>query len=282
MTHRTRRAVGGVAVVVVLLVTAGVLGVAWLRQQQHVPPLRFEQRCVAAVDDRSVVLTLDQAYYTAIIIGTAVRRDLGEPGATIAMATVYQETGIRNLDHGDRDSVGLFQQRPSQDWGTMEQIMDPWYSTNEFYDALVQIDGWQTGDVNDIAQAVQRSGHPQAYRQHEENARVLAQAFTGVAPRAVSCFDERADDGDPEAFGAELRRTYGDIASQRDGRRLILDAGSGEQAQALAAYAIVNAGRTGIEAVETDGHIWRSDQRRLPSWQTGSPVPADRVVISFR
>ena len=69
------------------------------------------------------------------------------------MATAYQETGIRNLDYGDRDSVGLFQQRPSQGWGTAEQLMDPHYATGRFYDALVKIKNWKTGDINDVAQA---------------------------------------------------------------------------------------------------------------------------------
>ena len=77
------------------------------------------------------MLDLDQAHYTSIIAGLSVRRGLPARAASIAMATVYQETGIRNLDYGDRDSVGLFQQRPSQGWGTAEQIMDPYYSTGQ-------------------------------------------------------------------------------------------------------------------------------------------------------
>ena len=68
---------------------------------------------------------LDQAHYASIIVGLSVRRGLPARAASIAMATVYQETGIRNLDYGDRDSVGLFQQRPSQGWGTEKQLMDP-------------------------------------------------------------------------------------------------------------------------------------------------------------
>lgn len=282
MSQRTRRSFGVVAVVLLLLLAAGVIVVAWLRQQQHLAPLQFEERCVAQVNDQRVVLTLDQAYYTAIITGSAVRRGLGEPGATIAMATVYQETGIRNLDHGDRDSVGLFQQRPSQDWGTQAQIMDPWYSTNRFYDALVQIDGWETGDVNDTAQEVQRSGHPEAYRQHERNARVLAQAFTGEVPEALSCFDERTRPGDPAGFRSELRRTHGELPSSLDGQRLTLAADDAAHARALSAYAIANAGRHGIATVENNGRLWRSDQRNLPSWQDGGTAAADEVVITFR
>lgn len=282
MSQRTRKTFGVVAVVLLLALTTVVIGVAWLRQQQHIAPLQFEQRCVARVDGEQVVLTLDQAYYTAIITGSAVRRGLGEPGSTIAMATAYQETGIRNLEHGDRDSLGLFQQRPSQDWGTPAEIMDPWYSTNRFFDELVEIDGWQTGDVNDTAQAVQRSGHPQAYRQHERNARVLARAFTGAVPEAVSCFDERVRPGDPAGFRSGLRRTHGELPSRFDGQRLTLTADDAEHARALSAYAIVNAGRNGIVAVENGGRIWRADQGSLPSWQDDGTATADEVVIVFR
>jgi hypothetical protein len=78
------------------------------------------------------------------------------------MATVYQESGIRNLDYGDRDSVGLFQQRPSQRWGTPEQLIDPYYATGRFYDALVKIKNWESADINHVAQKVQRRGYPEA------------------------------------------------------------------------------------------------------------------------
>ena len=73
-----------------------------------------------------MVLDLDQAHFASIIVGLSVRRKLPPRAATIAMATAYQETGIRNLDYGDRDSVGLFQQRPSQGWGTAKQLKDPY------------------------------------------------------------------------------------------------------------------------------------------------------------
>lgn len=280
--RRNNRAFGSLAVTVLLVLTAGILVLGWLRQQQHLAPLQFEQRCEARMGARSVVLTREQAYYTAIIVGTAVRRDLGVPGATVAMATVYQETGIRNLDYGDRDSLGLFQQRPSQDWGTPQQIMDPWYATDRFYDALEQVDQWRTGDVNDTAQAVQRSGHPEAYRQHEPNARVLAQAFTGAEPWAVSCFDERANPGDLPGFRTELRRTHGDIPATVADRRLTLTVDDTERARALAVYAIANAGVQGVTAVETDRRTWRPDQRAMPAWQEGGTVPAGTVVITFR
>ena len=68
--------------------------------------------------------------------------------AVIALATARQESGIRNLDYGDRDSLGLFQQRPSAGWGTDAEVQDPVYAANKFYDHLVEVPGWETGNGN--------------------------------------------------------------------------------------------------------------------------------------
>src|SRR4051794_33166599 len=196
--RRRAMVLGALAVVVVLAVGAAVGVRGWLRSGGVVPPLPGEERCVATVGGRSVVLDLDQAHFASIIVGLSVRRGLAPRAASIAMATVYQETGIRNLDYGDRDSVGLFQQRPSQGWGSEKQLMDPYYSTGKFYDALVRIDNWRTDDINDVAQKVQRSGHPEAYRDHVADARVLASALTGQSPAAVTCLDRTDAAGDVE------------------------------------------------------------------------------------
>src|SRR3954469_11918085 len=143
-TRPTALGIGCLVVALVLLVVAGgvaVFGV--LRDRGLAAPVPGQQRCVATADGRSVVLDLEQARLTSVIVGMSVRRGLAPRAASIAMATVYQETGIRNLDHGDRDSVGLFQQRPSQGWGTAEQLQDPYYATRRFYEALVKVRGWE-------------------------------------------------------------------------------------------------------------------------------------------
>ena len=127
---------------------------------------------------RQVRLDPAQARNAAIIAGVAGRRGLPTQAVTIALATAYQESGIRNLDYGDRDSLGLFQQRPSQGWGTAAQVQDAYYSSNAFYAAMVQVKNWQTMDVGDVAQAVQRSGFPDAYDKHVTNAGVLANALS--------------------------------------------------------------------------------------------------------
>lgn len=112
-----------------------------------------------------------------------VGRALGVPdrGIVIALAAAAQESGMRNLRHGDLDSLGLFQQRPSQGWGTPEQILDPAYAARAFYGGpasptagvapgLLDVDDWQSLSVTDAAQAVQRSAHPKHYAKWEASA----------------------------------------------------------------------------------------------------------------
>jgi cell wall-associated NlpC family hydrolase len=98
----------------------------------------------------------------------------------VAIATAMQESTLANVDHGDRDSLGLFQQRPSQGWGTPAQIMNPTYAASKFYERLLAEPGWQEMSVNDAAQAVQRSGTPNAYAQHEQAARDVLAAVHGA------------------------------------------------------------------------------------------------------
>lgn len=143
--------------------------------------------CVAEAEGLEVELSLEQGQNASLISAIAVQRGLPARAVTIALATAYQESKISNLSYGDRDSVGIFQQRPSQGWGTVEQLQDPFYATNAFYDALVQIPGYLDLPVTEAAQAVQRSAYPDAYADHEADARVLASALTGWSAAAFTC-----------------------------------------------------------------------------------------------
>ncbi|MDX3538841.1 NlpC/P60 family protein [Streptomyces sp. MB09-01] len=120
-----------------------------------------------------------------VIVATGIQKRVPARGQVVALATALQESTLINLDHGDRDSLGLFQQRPSQGWGTREQIMDPVYSSGKFYDGLVKIKDWEQMPVTVAAQKVQRSGFPDAYAKHEPLATALQQAIAptlGAAP----------------------------------------------------------------------------------------------------
>ncbi|GAA0623258.1 hypothetical protein HPO96_23455 [Kribbella sandramycini] len=161
--------------------------VAWVGGQDFGPLLPPPEQCEATVNESTVVLDLEQAESAAIIVGIAVRRGLPGRAATIALATAYQESGLRNVEHGDRDSLGLFQQRPSQGWGTEQQVQDPHYAAGKFYDALVKIKNYQSLPVTVAADRVQRSAFPNAYADHEGDARVLASALTGNSKAVFSC-----------------------------------------------------------------------------------------------
>jgi hypothetical protein len=150
------------------------LAIAWFTRSDPV----FSQRCTASVNGVDYTLDPDQARNAALIAVIGAQRGLPARASSIAIATAIQESKLRNIDYGDRDSLGLFQQRPSQGWGTPEQIMDPVYATNAFYDVLVKIEGFESLPITDAAQKVQRSGFPQAYADNEPEARAYASALT--------------------------------------------------------------------------------------------------------
>ncbi|MFE2727100.1 hypothetical protein [Kitasatospora sp. NPDC059327] len=125
--------------------------------------------------------TEQQVRNASTITNVARTRGLSPRAAVIAVAAAMQESTLENLDRGDRDSLGLFQQRPSQGWGTVVQITDPVYASNRFYDRLVQIKDWQTRPLTQAAQAVQRSGLPDAYAKWEQSAGGLVSATWGTA-----------------------------------------------------------------------------------------------------
>jgi cell wall-associated NlpC family hydrolase len=111
------------------------------------------------------------------IVATGLAMHIPARGQIVALATALQESGLRNLTYGDRDSLGLFQQRPSQGWGTPEQIMDPVHASTRFYQALEKVSGWESMTVAQAAQAVQQSALPDAYAKWEPLATALQQAI---------------------------------------------------------------------------------------------------------
>jgi hypothetical protein len=134
-----------------------------------------------------VRLDADQMANAATIAAIGARRKVSERGVVVALATAMQESKLENLTHGDRDSLGLFQQRPSQGWGTPQQIQDPRYAARKFYESLAKVRGWEELRVTEAAQRVQRSAYPEAYEKWADDAAVLAAALLGRATGAVAC-----------------------------------------------------------------------------------------------
>jgi peptidoglycan DL-endopeptidase CwlO len=126
-------------------------------------------------------LSDEQRQNAATIIGVA--REMGAPPRAwlIALATAMQESTLRNINYGDRDSLGLFQQRPSQGWGSPAQVTDPIYATRIFIERLLEVPAWESMPVTVAAQTVQRSAFPDAYAKWEGLAAELVQELADVA-----------------------------------------------------------------------------------------------------
>ncbi|MEV6316004.1 hypothetical protein [Streptomyces sp. NPDC051776] len=153
----------------------------------------------------------EQAVNAATIEAVGSSRRLPERAITIALATAMQESGLRNIGYGDRDSLGLFQQRPSQGWGSARQIRDPVYAAGKFYDHLLKVDGYAALPLTEAAQRVQRSGYPRAYAKHEPDAALVSSALTGRTAAAFTCTTASGGTrpGDPARVRAELVREFG-------------------------------------------------------------------------
>lgn len=173
-----------VFVSLVLVTTAVVYGVKSLT-----PHHSTTDSCQVVGETTGTVYALKpvQLVNASIIADVAMRRGLPEQAVIVALATAQQESKLTNLDYGDADSVGLFQQRPSQGWGTPEQILDPVYSSGKFFDALVKVRNWQGLTVAAAAQAVQRSAFPDAYTSWQPLGTALGAALTGLTLTQLSC-----------------------------------------------------------------------------------------------
>lgn len=145
--------------------------------------------CLVTGPGQPAPIRLDPAQIAnaQIIVGVARQNGLPLRAAVIAVATAKQESNLHNLPYGDRDSLGLFQQRPSQGWGTPQQILNPARASSRFYARLVAVPGWQTLPVTVAAQAVQHSAYATAYAQWQGLASRLVAALAGAPATAVSC-----------------------------------------------------------------------------------------------
>lgn len=172
----------GAALVAIAVIAAGIAITIAVRHHGAVGP-----SCLVSAGGSTYTLDVEQAANSATIAAVGKRLGLPDHAVTIALATSLQESKLRNLNYGDRDSLGLFQQRPSQGWGTRTEILTPSYSAAAFYRALIKIPSWATLPITEAAQKVQLSGAPTAYAQWETEARTIAIATTGEAAAALTC-----------------------------------------------------------------------------------------------
>lgn len=310
-----RRVIQGLVGLLALSVIV-VAGVALLRSGAG-PGFMRSESCTATVDGHTVDLSVEQAENASLITAVGVRRGLPARAVSIALATAYQESDLYNLDYGDRDSLGLFQQRPSQGWGSEEQVQDPTYAANRFYDELVKISDYRSLEITVAAQEVQRSGFPDAYADHEQDARALASAFSGNSRAAFTCEIDASAETAPddllasgltdradvvrlqveEAFGDQ---TFGGFApggvrdghipgsAHYDGRAVDIffrpiSGPNKTRGWAVAQYLVAQAERLDIATIIFDDQIWTAG-RSPQGWRDydAPDRPGDQQILEHR
>ena len=286
-TRRRRRAV--IAIIAVLVLLSAVVSVRFLRQSLHsdheppapaAAPVVRTNYCTAgppptATGPQSPEIDPEQAGNAAIIAAVARRRSLPVRAAAIAIATAFQESTLRNLSYGDADSLGLFQQRPSQGWGTRKQVRDPVFAVNAFYDALIKVHGYRTLPITKAAQKVQRSAFPDAYAPYGPAARIISAALGGSPPARFTCVLP-VSSAAPQVTGrsgvtgraAAMRAAAGQETGSRTSRvlsattiRFAVPASAGNRrAWALAEWAVARADDLNVAEVRVGGQVWNRAQ----------------------
>ncbi|MFF2726803.1 hypothetical protein ACFVS9_02670 [Streptomyces sp. NPDC058008] len=237
-------------------------------------------------------LSPEQAGNAATVAAVGTARGLPERAVAIALATALQESSLRNLGHGDRDSLGLFQQRPSQGWGTPARIMDPVYASGKFYEHLAEVPDYARLPLTVAAQQVQRSAFPRAYAKHETGASLLAAALTGRSPASLTCSRAATGTGAPgdaaevrsdlaRSFGTGVLPPAGPAGASASGTVSLPVRGEGDAASRrgweLAHWAVARAGTLRIEEVSYAGRVWTAGT----GWRT-EHKESDTTTVRMR
>jgi hypothetical protein len=277
---RKRVALAGFLAFVVL---AGIGVVAVVRLLGKVPLLVRSASCtVGASGAQQVELDPGQLANAATITAVGIRRGVPRQGIVIALATAWQESKLENLAGGDRDSIGLFQQRPSQGWGQAEEIADPRYASARFYNALVRVKGWQDMRVTDAAQAVQRSAHPEAYEKWADESLVMAASLGGETGGSVGCTvpeePESRGVAAAEALVEGLRLDWGDkTAGTLEGVGVSVTVKTEQAGWQYAHWLVAHASDRGVKRVTFGGRQWDSGSGE---WASGDGTATGAVVVA--
>jgi hypothetical protein len=266
--RRRKRWVGRIILPVIMVLVAGGGFFAFTTFKANLG----EPSCRATALGQSVTFTPEQSANAATITALALKRGLPARAATIANATAIVESKLVNLKFGDLDSLGLFQQRPSQGWGTPAQILDPIHATNAFYDALIKINGYQSMAITQVAQEVQHSGFPQAYADHEQEGRILASTLSGHSPGGIGCRLDAATVATPATT----------IAAQLTTELGVPTGSDTQQAWAVGSWAVAHADAYGITSVTVGDRTWtRARGEDAWSWQAATnPLAPTAVTIT--
>jgi hypothetical protein len=267
------------AIVVLIALAVGYLAV------KHRPGVQRATACLAGTGNGQLQLTVGQAGIAATIAGVASGRGMPDRAVAIAYAAALQESKLTNLPYGDRDSVGVFQQRPSEGWGTTQEIENPVYATGRFFGALAAVPGYQHMPIYAAAQAVQHSADGSAYGQYATMATQLARAFSGTAPHGVWC-SYGAPVGKPRLAAATsgLTSAFGPLTAQytKDPSAYVA-VRKARLGWSVAAWLMSHAASYGITYVRFRGFEWRATSGpehwiKLPA---SARTPAATTGVAF-
>lgn len=232
------------AVIVVVLAVWGINRLV----SSGTSPATIAPQCTVATVAGRFTMTPEQAANAATIATVGHRLGLPDHAVTIALATALQESRLINLPGGDRDSVGLFQQRPSEGWGPPSRLRDPVYASTAFYNALTKLASWENLAVTEAAQDVQHSAAPNAYAAQEARARALAIALTGEVPAGLVCHFNPAAAPVPATWSQALAREVGSV---HPGAQV-----SAVSGWVLAGWLVAHAQSFGFTTVSFSGQTW--------------------------
>jgi hypothetical protein len=270
---------------VLVLVAAVVVGVGvgvhalWTSAKAHFA----SDTCTVGAYD----LDPDQAAVASTMVGTVTRLRLPHRAAVLALAAGLQESKLTNLapGDGDRDSVGVLQQRPSQGWGKITgatdtiaartaRLTDVGEATREFLVALVKVDNWQQLPLAEAIQAVQISADGSAYAQHEPEAVALTAALAGTVAAGITCdFDAPSKVASPSVVAAQASAQLGISTPSAVGRTVRVPGARWQ----TASWLVANADRLGIDEVAYAGRTWT---RAKAKWLSSS-APSSVVVATM-
>ena len=235
------------------------------------PPAQPPPGCQVGTGAQAISMDTGQAAVAATIAAVAARHRLPRQAVTIAYAAALQETKMQNLGYGDRDSVGVFQQRPSQGWGTTSQLEDPVYAATKFFAALVRVPGYAKMPVDQAAQDVQHSADGTAYGQWAPLAAALAGYFTGAPPHGVSCWYAPPGQADLAAVTRQLTQTFGpqgqagvvirittDRSDKTENGSVTVVHAQRDAAWTVASWLVAYAQNYGISEVRYAGYEWNA------------------------
>jgi hypothetical protein len=227
-------------------------------------------------DFGSTTLEIGQSEVAATMVSVVVTRELPERAAVLTLAAAMQESKLRNIPagHGDRDSVGVLQQRPSQGWGSAKQIADVRYATGRFLDALVKVANWRSDDLASVIQAVQRSADGTAYAKHEVQAQSVADGLTGTTAAGVSCrYGKPTVVGTATALAARVATELPVAQPTHVGRTVTVPSAS----WATVAWLITHGDTYGLDSVSFAGKQWA----RAKGWRDDPSAVRTAVVAQL-